>query len=52
MFQTEDLITKEIVTPNGENEFQIRYIQDDDVGVVTTRSGMSYLILDSHRLLV
>lgn len=47
MFQTEDLITKEIVAPNGENEFQIRYIQDDDVGVVTTRSGMSYLILDS-----
>ncbi len=47
MFQTEDLISKEIVTQDYEDEFQIRYIRYENVGLITTRSGKSYLILDS-----
>ena len=47
MFKNEYPATKEIVTPDGEDEFQLRYIQDDNVGIATTRSGKSYLILDS-----
>ncbi len=47
MFQTEEKIKKDIITPDGEDEFQIRYIRDENVGVVTSRSNKSYLILDS-----
>ena len=47
MFKNEYPATKEIVTPDGEDEFQLRYIQDGNVGIATTRSGKSYLILDS-----
>ena len=47
MFQTEEKIKKVILTPEGEDEFQIRYIRDENVGVLTSRSGKSYLILDS-----
>ena len=49
MFETEELISKEIITQDCEDEFQIRYIRSEDVGVVTTRSGKSYFILDSIR---
>ena len=47
MFKTEEKIRKNIVTPEGEDEFQLRYISDENVGLVTARSGKSYLILDS-----
>lgn len=47
MFETEEKIRKNIVTPDGEDEFQIRYILDENVGLLTTRSEKSYLILDS-----
>ena len=47
MFQTEEKIKKDIITSDGEGEFQIRYIRDENVGVVTSRSNKSYLILDS-----
>ncbi len=47
MFQTEEKIWKNIITPDGEEEFQIRYIRRENVGVVTTRSSKSYFILDS-----
>lgn len=47
MFETEEKIRKNIVTPEGEDEFEIRYISDENVGLLTTRSGKSYLILDS-----
>lgn len=47
MFQEEKRIRKEIVTPDGEDEFQIRYIRNEDAGIVVTRSGKSYFILDS-----
>lgn len=47
MFQSEEKIRKEIITEDGTAEFQIRFIRDDNVGVLTTRSGKSFLILDS-----
>lgn len=47
MFETEEKIRKYIVTPEGEDEFQLRYISDENVGLLTARSGRYYLILDS-----
>lgn len=47
MFQTTDKIRKKIITPDGEDEFQVRYIRYENVGLLTTRSKKSYLILDS-----
>jgi len=47
MFQTDEKIRKEIITADGETEFQIRYMRDENVGLLTARSGKSYLILDS-----
>ncbi len=47
MFQTAEKIEKAIITPDGEDEFQIRYFHDDNAGILTTRSGKSYFILDS-----
>lgn len=47
MFLTEEKIVKNIVTPNGEDEFELRYFRDDDVGLLTTRTGKAYLMLDS-----
>lgn len=32
MFETEELISKEIVTQDCEDEFQIRYIRNKDAG--------------------
>lgn len=47
MYQTENVISKLISTQQGENEFQIRYISDEGVGIVTTPTDKSYFILDS-----
>lgn len=47
MFETEEKLRKNIVTPDGEDEFQLRYISDENVGLLTARSERSYLILDS-----
>jgi len=38
---------KAIVTPDGEKEFQLRVLKDEGVGLLTTKSEKSYLILDS-----
>jgi len=40
-------IIKNIITENGEKEFQIRFIDDEKVGVLHSRSGKSFFILDS-----
>lgn len=40
-------VSKPIITSDGEKEFQIRYIRDESVGVITTRTDESYFILDS-----
>ena len=47
MFDTEEKISKNITGLNGEDEFQIRYIRDEEAGIVTTRSDKSYFLLDS-----
>ena len=47
MLQSEDCIRKDIVSPDGEREFQIRYIRNEQVGALTSRSGQSWFILDS-----
>lgn len=47
MFETEEKIRKCIITPDGEDGFQLRYIFDENVGLLTARSEKSYLILDS-----
>lgn len=47
MYKTEEKIRKSIITPDGEDEFQIRYIFGENVGLLTTRSEKSYFILDS-----
>ncbi|MBQ7343657.1 MAG: hypothetical protein IJW53_02700 [Clostridia bacterium] len=40
-------IQKEIVSSIGEDEFQIRYIRDENAGILISRSDKSYFILDS-----
>lgn len=47
MFLTEEKIKKDIITSDGEEEFQIRYVRGDNAGVLTSRSNKSYFILDS-----
>jgi hypothetical protein len=39
--------TKAITTEKNENEFQIRFLEDEGVGLLTTRTGLNYLVLDS-----
>lgn len=40
-------VTKNISTENGANEFQVRLLKDDGVGLLTTKNEENYLILDS-----
>jgi len=40
-------LSKDIITENNENEFQIRFINDENVGILHSRSDKSYFILDS-----
>lgn len=47
MYRKEDKTVKKTVEINGEDEFQIRYIHSEDVGIITSRSDKSYFILDS-----
>lgn len=46
MAQEKEVI-KEICTDEGENLFEVRLLKDEGVGLLTTQSGKSYLILDS-----
>ena len=36
MYQNEDIISKLIVTQDGEKDFQIRFIRDENVGIICT----------------
>jgi hypothetical protein len=40
-------IIKAISTENNENEFQIRFLEDEGVGLLTSKIGVNYLVLDS-----
>ncbi len=39
--------TKTITAENNENEFQVRFLEDEGVGLLTTKTGINYLVLDS-----
>jgi hypothetical protein len=41
------MLSKTITTAEGESEFQLRVLKEEGVGLLTTRSQRSYLILDS-----
>lgn len=47
MYQNEDVISKIIVTPDGEEDFQVRYIRDENVGIICTPTNKSFFLLDS-----
>jgi len=40
-------VSKNITTENGANEFQVRLLKDDGVGLLTTKNEENYLIFDS-----
>ena len=48
MFDSEEKLTKEIISPNREDKFQIRYFPDENAGILTSRAEKSYFILDSQ----
>ena len=48
MFNSEEKLIKEIISPSRENEFQIRYLRDENIGIITSRTGKSYFVLDSQ----
>ena len=47
MYQNEAIISKLIVTQDGEKDFQIRFIRDENVGIICTPTDKSYFLLDS-----
>lgn len=47
MYQNEGAISKAIVTPDGEKDFQVRYIRNENVGIICTPADESYFLLDS-----
>lgn len=47
MYQNENVITKDIITPDGEKDFQVRYIRDENVGIICTPTDKPYFLLDS-----
>ena len=47
MYQNEEVISKVIVTPDGEKDFQVRFIRNENVGVICTPTDKCYFLLDS-----
>lgn len=47
MFNSEEKIRKKINTKNGDDEFEIRFMSEENVGVITSRSNESFFLLDS-----
>ena len=47
MFDSEDLLHQEAVTPDGQREFQLRWMADEGVGVLTDRAERHWFLLDS-----
>ena len=41
------MLSKTIITQEEENEFQLRVLKEEGVGLLTTKSDKSYFILDS-----
>ena len=47
IYQNEDIISKPIVTDDGEQDFRVRYIRSENVGIITSKNDKSYFLLDS-----
>lgn len=47
MFDSEDMLRKEVLTEDGLREFQLRWRADEGVGVLTDRSDRHWFLLDS-----
>lgn len=47
MFHSEEIIQKDVQTPNGCSEFQLRWMADEGVGVLTDRDEHHFFLLDS-----
>ena len=47
MFETEDILRKEVQAEDSQNEFQLRWNGDEAVGVLTDRSERHWFLLDS-----
>lgn len=47
MFESEEIITKDVYTPEGDAEFQLRWLADEGVGVLTDRRDRYWFLLDS-----
>ena len=50
MFDSEEIRTKEVQTEDGQREFQLRWIGEEAVGVLTDRSERHWFLLDSGEL--
>ena len=48
MYQNEEIISKSIITPDGEKDFQVRYMRNESVGIICTPTGKSFFLLDSE----
>lgn len=47
MFESEEIITKDVYTPEGDAEFQLRWLADEGVGVLSDRRETHWFLLDS-----
>ena len=47
MFTSEEIVVKQIITNEGEKEFQVRFISDENTGILVSKTEKSYFILDS-----
>ena len=50
MFDSEEILTKEVQTEDGHREFQLRWIGDEAVGVLTDHLERHWFLLDSGEL--
>ena len=50
MFKTEEKIRKYITTPKGEDEFQLRYIYDENVGLKRKCKCKNDFLLNSESM--
>ena len=50
MFDSEEILSKEVQTEDGQREFQLRWIGDEAVGVLTDHLERHWFLLDSGEL--
>lgn len=47
MFDSEEIIRRDVQSPEGDAEFQVRWLADEGVGVLTDRQNHAWFLLDS-----